>query len=85
METTITVKDEIVEALDGLSLEELKAVRQFTHHLASRTPPCIPGEVLIARMNDFEFEPGEVDDMLKAIEEGCEQIDWDGWNASIFD
>jgi len=30
-------------------------------------------------MDEFEFAPGAVDEMMRAIEDGCEGIDWDGW------
>jgi len=45
----------------------------------STLPPGTPGDVLLAHMDDFVFAPGAVDEMMKAIEEGCEQIDWDSW------
>jgi hypothetical protein len=76
METTITVKDEIVEALDSLSLEELKAVLAFTRRVATKTPPGIPGEVLIARAREINFPPEDLAEIERAIEEDCERIDW---------
>lgn len=86
METTdVSVKDEIVQALNGLSLEELQAVLQFTRRMVSKTPPGTPGEVLIARAESLDFDPDELAQMLQAIEEECERIDWDGWNTRIFD
>jgi hypothetical protein len=76
METTVTVKDEIVEALDSLSLEELKAVLAFTRRVATKTLPGIPGEVLIARTREINFPPEDLAEIERAIEEDCERIDW---------
>ncbi len=47
----------------------------------SHLPPATPGEVLLAAQDRFTFAPGEVEAMMQAIEEGCENIDPEGWQG----
>ncbi|MCC7449148.1 MAG: hypothetical protein IT324_17145 [Anaerolineae bacterium] len=74
-EVRITI--ELPPEAERESSEAATSVQQNVQRNAP--PPGTPGEVLLAHMDDFVFAPGAVDEMMKAIEEGCEQIDWDSW------
>jgi hypothetical protein len=78
--TTVSLKEELLKEFDQLSLEQQKEAVILVKRLRNPLPPGIPGEVLLARMGTFKFEPGDLEEMARAIEEGCERIDWDGWD-----
>jgi hypothetical protein len=73
-----SVKEQIARQVDKLTPEQQQALLDYAERLQS-LPAGTPGEVLLEHMSDFNFEPGEVDEMMRAIEEGCERIDWDEW------
>ena len=66
---TVSLKEEIIDQLEKLSLEQQQMLLDYAQRLQT-LPAGTPGEVLLEHMNDFDFEPGEVDDMMRAIEEG---------------
>ncbi|MBN2305406.1 MAG: hypothetical protein JXQ72_13050 [Anaerolineae bacterium] len=74
---TVSLKDQIVQTLDDMTLDQLRRVLAYTQQMKSNLPPGTPGEVLLAHMDSFQFEPGDLEEMTQAIEEGCERIDWD--------
>lgn len=76
---TLTVKEQIVHQLDQLTLDQLQEVLDFARQLPSRLPPGIPGEVLLDRAREINFDPDDLAEMAKAIEEGCERVDWSEW------
>lgn len=81
--TIASYKTQILDALDDLSSEQQAKVLHFTQRLrATALPSGTPGEVLLARMDTFHFEPGDLEEMAQAIEEGCGRIDWDGWQPA---
>ena len=73
-----SVKEQIVQQIDELSPEQQQELLNYARRLQTM-PAGTPGEVLLQHSRDFNFEPGEVDEMMQAIEEGCERIDWDEW------
>jgi|tagenome__1003787_1003787.scaffolds.fasta_scaffold17799021_2 hypothetical protein len=73
-----SLKEEIIDQVDKLTPEQQQALLDYAQRLQS-LPAGTPGEVLLEHMNDFDFAPGEVDEMMRAIEEGCERIDLDEW------
>ena len=77
---TPTVKEQIIDELDRLTPSQQAHLLGVARQL-QRTPlpPGTPGEVLIEHMDRFTFAPGALDEMMRAIEEDCERIDWDGW------
>jgi hypothetical protein len=79
MAQTVSLRERILDQLDRLTTEQQEQVLDFAAHLPSSLPPGTPGEVLLARMGTFEFEPGDLDEIAQAIEEGCEKIDWNEW------
>jgi hypothetical protein len=75
-----TVKDQIIDELDNLTIEQQEQLLSLARRLQrSKLPPDTPGSVLLAYKNQFDFAPGEIDEMMRVIEEECERIDWDGW------
>jgi hypothetical protein len=76
----LSIKQQIMDALARLSLEQQNRVLELAQALGTTTlPPGTSGETLLAHAGDFHFEPGELDAMIQAIEDGCERIDADGW------
>ncbi len=76
--TTTSVKEQIVRQLDKLTSEQQEALLDYARRLQTM-PAGTPGSVLLEHMKDFVFEPGEVDEMMRAIEESCERINPDEW------
>jgi hypothetical protein len=46
-----------------------------------RLPIGMPGHKLACFAGTISKEDGEA--MMKAIEEGCENIDWEGWDLTL--
>lgn len=78
--TSTSLRDQIIRELDRLTVDQQK---QWLDNRASSAAyvfaPGTPGEMLLAHMDKFEFAAGAVDEMMRAIDEGCEGIDWSGW------
>jgi hypothetical protein len=70
--------DEILQTAEKLTDEQQRDLLNYARAL---TQPLIKpsGDLLIEHQKDFHFEPGELDLMLRVIEEDCERIDWDAW------
>ncbi len=79
--TTPTIKEQVLSQLDHLSPEQQQQVLNFARGLQqeSALPPGTPGEVLLAHIDSFEFEPGDLEEMARSIEQGCERIDLNEW------
>ncbi|MBZ0284384.1 MAG: hypothetical protein K8L97_26835 [Anaerolineae bacterium] len=76
----LSIKQQIITELDKLTDKQQEQLLNVARQLQySSLPPGTPGEVMLAYMDNFEFTPGAVDEMMRIIEEGCERIDWDGW------
>lgn len=75
-----TLKEQIAAEVERLTPQQQAQLLAFARRI-SELPPIIgtPGEVLLENRHLFKFEPGEVDVMMRAIEEDCERIDWDEW------
>ncbi len=72
-----SVKEEIVSILDELTPEEQRRVLNFARSISTQLPEGISG-------TDFRrfaglFPPEDLAEMAAAIEEGCENIDPEGW------
>ena len=79
MNRTASLTQQILNQLDKLTPEQQQQVLDFAYSLRTALPPGTPGDVLLKRMDSFEFGPGDLDEIAQAIEEGCERIDWDEW------
>ncbi len=69
----VALREELLSEFDKLSPEKQQRVLEFTRTLTSTLPPGTPGEVLLAQMGSFHFEPGDLEEIAQAIEEGCEK------------
>jgi len=76
--STNTIRDQIIHQLDSLSPEEQALVLDYMHRVRM-APPGTPGDMFLAHVGDFDFQPSDIEEMMQAIEEGCERIDWDEW------
>jgi hypothetical protein len=79
----VALKDQIMHELDRLTPEQQQRLLDFSRELRgiSVLPPGTPGEILLAKMEQFQFEPGAVDEMMQIIEaeyENVNQVD-DDW------
>jgi hypothetical protein len=78
--SAVSLRNQIIQELDRLTHSQQEQLLDIARRLQqSPLPPGTPGNALLAHMDNFEFAPGSVDEMMQAIEEGCERIDWDGW------
>ncbi|WP_374688575.1 hypothetical protein [Promineifilum sp.] len=71
------IVDKVVEELRTLPPDMQWRVLEFARALTLSTPHGVPGRQLMKHAGTISVEDGE--EMLIAIEEGCEQIDTDGW------
>ncbi|HGJ65484.1 TPA: hypothetical protein ENS27_08865 [bacterium] len=72
-----SIKQEIIEQIDKMPIDLQKRVLDFAHALVLSEPKSIPGRDLLKFVGIMT--PEEAEEMAKAIEDGCEQIDESGW------
>jgi hypothetical protein len=72
---TKTVKDEIIDQVDRLDAPEQQKVLDFARRLAA--PAGTRGRDLTRFIGSID--PGDLDAMSQAIQEGCEKIEPNGW------
>lgn len=71
------LKDDILERLDRLPPHLQKRVVDFADALVASEPQGVPGAKLLKFAGTIDKQ--SLREMGQAIEEGCEQIDPDGW------
>lgn len=71
------LKDQILEQVNVLPLEERRRVLDFARALAASTPAGVPGKELLRFAG--MFEANDARRMAAAIEDGCERVDPDEW------
>ena len=69
----VSVKEQIIHELDNLTPEQQQQVLDLARELQGALPPGIPGEVLLARAREINFDPEDLKEIADAIEEGCER------------
>jgi hypothetical protein len=75
-----TLRDQIMDEVDKLSADQQAHLLDVARRLRQTPlPPGTPGETLLAHQHEFDFAPGDLEEMMRAIEECCGRIDWDGW------
>ena len=72
-----TFQSELLKRLDVLAPALQHRVLDFAPNLASATPKGTPGSKLLRFSGCITEEDAQL--MIKAIEEGCEQVDHDQW------
>lgn len=75
---TMTLTDQLIEQFNKLDVAQQQRLLNFARILTNT--PVIQGETgaSIAAATGF-FDTQSLDEMETAIEEGCEEIDWRGW------
>jgi hypothetical protein len=68
-----TVRDEIINYLDSLTLEQLEKVLKLVRSMTPQLPPAQPVENLLKYVGSIP--PDDLQAMAAAIEEECERID----------
>lgn len=71
------IKDELLSRMERLPEKEQRRVLDFADTLAHTRPKGVPGEALAPLVGTLDEESAR--QMIKAIEEGCEQVDEGGW------
>lgn len=73
----ITIVDEVVEQLKGLPHDMQRRVLEFTRALAVSVPRGAAGRRLMQFAGTIS--PQDAEEIREAVEQGCEQVDEDGW------
>jgi hypothetical protein len=74
------ILDQIVAEVEKMNPQQQEQLLRMARGMQqSPIPVGTPGEVMLADLEQYEFAPGALDEMLSIIEEGTKQIDWDGW------
>ena len=73
----IALQNELLKQIDELPSDLQKQVLLFAKNLKSSAPCGTPGSELLRFSGTISDEDAQ--EMMKAIEEGCEQIDYDEW------
>ena len=68
----------IIECIGALTEEQQQDVLRLVQTLMNGKPRGVSGEELIRRAAHIKIPPEDLEEMKRAIEEGCEQID-DEW------
>lgn len=68
------IKNALLFELDRLKNEEQRRVLEYARSLH---PKGVPGHVLASK--DYGFDAKELDEIERAISEGCEKIDYSEW------
>jgi hypothetical protein len=72
---TKTVKDEIIDQVDRLAAPQQRKVLDYARRLTM--PARTPGRDLMHFVGSID--PADLDVMSRAIQEGCEKIEPNGW------
>jgi hypothetical protein len=72
---TKTVKDEIIEQVDRLAAPQQRKVLDYARLLTA--PAGTPGRELMRFVGSID--PADLEAMSRAIQEGCEKIEPNGW------
>jgi hypothetical protein len=71
------IREDIVKEADRLNQADLRRVLEFIRALNCSRPREVPGRELLGLWGTWEPEAAR--EVMAAIEEGCKQVDPDGW------
>lgn len=71
------IQTELTAVLDRLNEQQQRQVLAFAQRMSKPAPPGVPLRSLLKFAG--VLSPEEAAEMTKAIEEGCGQIDHEGW------
>jgi hypothetical protein len=78
----VSVRDQIISQIDRLTPEQQQ---QALNYVSSLTlPRGETGKHLIESLKHIHFDPEDLEEMRKAIEEEFETVDLDDWDKPIF-
>jgi hypothetical protein len=69
------IRDQIVEQVDRPNDPQQRQLLEFARRLAARA--AVPSRDLLRFSGSID--PGDLEAMQKAIEDGCEKVDSSGW------
>jgi hypothetical protein len=72
------VEQRLIEQIRRMDPDQQQTLLDYAHALSR--PRGLSGEEMIRLAREVDFPPGDLKEMAEAIEEGCEDIDWDGWD-----
>lgn len=75
----LPTEQQIIEEIRRLKIDEQERVLDFIRRLQDGQPTGMPGNVLLERAQEANFDPADLEVMKQAIEEGTEGIDWSEW------
>jgi hypothetical protein len=73
----VSVKKQILDQVSKLPLSKQKLVLSFASSLELKPPRGVPAKDLLTFAGCMEV--ADVEAISKAIEEGCERVDANGW------
>ena len=73
----VSIKQQILDRVSKLPLSQQKLVLDFASSLTRKPPRGVPGKDLLGFAGCIEAP--DIEAMAKAIEEGCERVDVNGW------
>lgn len=75
------VERQIIETISSLTEEQQAEVLRFAQQVRSPSPSGISGKELVRRLeeSDIYLPDEDAEEMKRAIEEGCENIDINEW------
>lgn len=71
------LKDEIIKQIERLGEDQQQQMLDYARSLTMTKPMGVPGETLLRFAGFIPRE--DVEDMERAIEGGCEQVDLNQW------
>ena len=72
-----SLSGQILEEVRSMPAAEQRRVLEFTRALALSTPQGVPGKDLLGFAGMIPLD--DLQQMIAAIEEGCERVDADEW------
>jgi hypothetical protein len=72
-----SIRQQILDQVGKLPLSQQKLVLDFASSLRRKPSRGVPGKDLLTFAGSIEASDAEA--MTKAIEEGCERVDVNGW------
>ncbi len=72
-----SLQQEITSEVSRLALDQQERVLEYARSLARERPEGVPGRELTRFAGTIPSE--DLDRMMAAIEENCEQVDGDAW------
>lgn len=73
------LEERLIQTFRQLDGDQQQRVVDFASQLQTPLPPGTPGEALAALAREIDFPRDDLAEIVAAIEEDCERIDWGGW------